>query len=302
MRRQVLVGLAVVIAVVAGIGLLAWAGTQGILGGKPKRLLHQAEQAAQQGKLPEAQAALEQLLKAFPDAPIVDQAILQLGAVYEQQQKLVEARTMYRLLLDRFPNSSRAAEAQTDLGRVNVALLFSPIPTDNAIIYEVKPGDSLGRIAEANGTTVELLKKSNRLNSNVIRPGQKLKVPKSRFSILVDKSLNQLLLKEDGQFFKLYRVATGENNSSPVGMFKIVNKVPNPVWYRQGAAVPPNSPDNILGTRWLGLEKAGYGIHGSVDPSGIGKQVTAGCVRMNNPEVEELFAIVPIGTDVTIVD
>ena len=128
------------------------------------------------------------------------------------------------------------------------------------------------------------------------------KSPRNSTVVLVDKSLNQLLLKQDGQFFKLYRVATGENNSTPVGTFKIITKLPNPVWYKQGAAVPPGSPDNVLGTRWMGIEKAGYGIHGSVDPSGIGKQVTAGCVRLNNPEVEELFAIVPMGTEVTIVD
>ena len=52
----------------------------------------------------------------------------------------------------------------------------------------------------------------------------------------------------------------------------------------------------------MGLDKKGYGIHGSVDPSDIGKYVTAGCVRLANPDVEELFAILPVGTDVTIVN
>ena len=66
--------------------------------------------------------------------------------------------------------------------------------------------------------------------------------------------------------------------------------------------VPPDSPENILGTRWLGIDKQGYGLHGSVDPTSIGKQVTAGCVRMTNKDVEELFDIVPVGTDVMIVD
>ena len=66
--------------------------------------------------------------------------------------------------------------------------------------------------------------------------------------------------------------------------------------------VPPDSPENILGTRWLGIDKQGYGLHGSVDPTSIGKQVTAGCVRMPNKDVEELFDIVPVGTDVMIVD
>ena len=66
--------------------------------------------------------------------------------------------------------------------------------------------------------------------------------------------------------------------------------------------MPPDSPENILGTRWLGFDKKGYGIHGSVDPSAIGQYVTAGCVRMTNADVEELYAILPVGAEVTIVD
>ena len=52
----------------------------------------------------------------------------------------------------------------------------------------------------------------------------------------------------------------------------------------------------------MGIEEEGYGIHGSVDPDAIGSQVTAGCVRMLKQDVEELYAIVPVGTEVTIVD
>lgn len=209
---------------------------------------------------------------------------------------------MYRMLLDRFPESPLAARAQEQLGRVNIALLFSPTVTELDTVYQVKPGDTLGRIAGAHGTTVDFLKRANGLKGDVIRPQQKLKVPKGRFTVVVDKSQNQLLLSEDDQFIKTYPVATGKDNSTPVGTFKIVNRIEHPVWYTQGAVVPPESPENILGTRWLGFDKKGYGIHGSVDPGAIGQQVTAGCVRMKNPDVEELFAILPVGTEVTVVD
>jgi lipoprotein-anchoring transpeptidase ErfK/SrfK len=74
------------------------------------------------------------------------------------------------------------------------------------------------------------------------------------------------------------------------------------VWYKQGAVVPPDSPENVLGTRWLGFDKPGYGIHGTVDAAPIAKQQSAGCVRMVNSDVEELFTVVPIGTEVTIVN
>ena len=304
MRRQVLIGLVVAAGLVMGTGLLVWASAQGLFSphGKAKRLLSRAQQAMQQHQWDEAQAKLEELAATFPDSPWVDDGLLDLGKVYEQQQQLTKAQATYQLLLERFPSSPLVADAQTRLGAVNLAMLFSPSIGGKDAVYDVKPGDTLGQIAHTNHTTVELIKRANSLPGDTIRPSQKLKVPKGTFRILVDKSQNQLLLTEDNQFFKLYPVATGSNNSTPVGTFKIVTKIPNPVWYRQGAVVPPDSQENILGTRWMGLDKEGYGIHGSVDPSGIGHQVTAGCVRMHNPDVEELFSILPAGSEVTIVD
>lgn len=302
MRRRLVIGAAVGAAVVAVIGGLVLISQQGLFGSKPQRLLAQASRAAQQDRLPEAQAHLEELIATFPDSPWTDDALLKLGEVYEGQQQLVEAQSMYRTLLERFPDSSLITKTQERLGNVNVALLFSPMVTDQDGVHEVRPGDTLGKIASAYGTTVDFIKRSNGLKSDIIRPNQKLKVPKGRFGIVVDKSQNQLLLTENNQFIKTYPVATGKDNSTPVGTFKIVTKIPNPVWYTQGAVVPPESPENILGTRWLGIDKQGYGIHGSVDSTSIGHQVTAGCVRMTNSDVEELFDIVPVGTEVTIVD
>ena len=66
--------------------------------------------------------------------------------------------------------------------------------------------------------------------------------------------------------------------------------------------IPSESPENILGTRWLGFDMPGYGIHGTTQPDSIGKQATAGCVRMLNSEAEELYDLLPIGTEVTIKD
>ncbi len=304
MSRRLIVGVLVVVALVLGAGLVVWANAQGLLGphGKARQLLGVADRAASAGDAAQAQAKLEELIGTYPDSPWTAEALLKLGEVNETQQHWSDARIAYKLLLDRFAGSGSAAQAQAKLGTVNVQLLFSPVLTEQDLPHEVKPGDSLGRIADAHHTTVELLKRANGLRSDVIHPQQHLKVPNARFAIVVDKSDNQLLLTADNQFFKLYPVATGKDNSTPVGTFKVINKIAKPVWYRQGAVVPPDSPENILGTRWLGFDKKGYGIHGSVDDSAIGQQITAGCVRMHNPDVEELFAIVPTGTEVTIVD
>jgi lipoprotein-anchoring transpeptidase ErfK/SrfK len=118
----------------------------------------------------------------------------------------------------------------------------------------------------------------------------------------VDKSQNVLLLKAKEEIFKTYTVSTGKNNCTPVGNFKITNKLINPTWFKSGAVIPSGSPENVLGTRWLGFDLPGYGIHGTNEPQNLGKQVTEGCVRLQNCEIEELYTIVPTGTEVSIVN
>jgi lipoprotein-anchoring transpeptidase ErfK/SrfK len=174
--------------------------------------------------------------------------------------------------------------------------------TEDSISYEVKKGDTLYEIAKKFNTTVELIKKSNNIKNATIRPGDKLKIINTKFSVVVDKSKNTLTLKEEEEVLKVYPVSTGINNSTPVGTFKIVNKLIDPVWYKTGAIVAAESPDNILGSRWMGLSVKGYGIHGTTQPETIGKQITQGCIRMYNSDVEELYSILPMGTEVIIMD
>ena len=172
----------------------------------------------------------------------------------------------------------------------------------NSFKYEIRPSDTLSKIAKRYNTTVELLKKSNDLESDKIILGKPLKVTKLGFSVLVDKSQNLLFLKNKDEIIKTYRVSTGINNSTPVGKFKIEEKLISPLWYKVGAVVPPDSPEYELGKYWMGISIAGYGIHGTNDPNSIGKHITKGCIRMLNEDIEELYAIMPSGTEVVIVD
>jgi lipoprotein-anchoring transpeptidase ErfK/SrfK len=183
-----------------------------------------------------------------------------------------------------------------------MGILFSPVIDECSVEYLVQPNDALVKIAKKFKTTVNLIKRSNRLESDMIIPKQRLKVISCPFSLVIDKSLNLLFLKRQGEVIKTYIVSTGEDRSTPVGDFRIVNKLTNPTWFRTGAVIPPESPENILGTRWLGFDLKGYGIHGTKEPEKLGQQVTLGCIRMHNEEVEELYDIIPIGTHVTIVD
>lgn len=221
----------------------------------------------------------------------------------EDSGDLFSASQAYKKLISEHSDSREVADWQKKLEDLNIRLLFSPAVTPNSELYVIQPGDSLDKIARQFKTTVELIMKSNNLATDNIFPGKKIKIWVTPFSIVVDKSQNTLFLKCNEEVFKTYSVSTGANNSTPVGTFRITEKILNPPWYKpSGGFAPAGSPENILGTRWLGLDKEGYGIHGTTDPQSLGKQATAGCVRMLNAEVEQLYSIVPQGTEVTIVD
>jgi len=220
----------------------------------------------------------------------------------EAKGDLLSAKSAYQKLVSDFASSEQVANWQKKNEELNIRLIFSPAITPKSVRYEIKPGDTLTKIAREFKTTPELIQKSNALVDDKILPGRKIKVWNAPFSIVVNKSQNTLMLKSEEEVIKTYSVSTGANNSTPNGNFKIVNKIINPTWFKAGAVVPADSPENILGSRWMGFDLAGYGIHGTTEPQNIGKQVTQGCVRMSNPEVEELYIIVPTGTEVTVVD
>lgn len=194
------------------------------------------------------------------------------------------------------------ANVSSEEMEMNWKALFSKEITSGSTEYVVKPGDSLYVIALKNHTTVDLIKKINGLTSDTIYPEMKFKIQTAPFIILVEKSKNILTLFSDRKPLKRYSVATGKNNSTPSGTFKITAKLVNPTWFKTGAILPPESPENALGTRWLGFDKPGYGIHGTIDPKSIGTQTSEGCIRMFNEQVEELYGMVPFGTRVIVRD
>jgi len=107
--------------------------------------------------------------------------------------------------------------------------------------------------------------------------------------IVVSIPDRKLALVEHERVVGVYRVSVGAPVSpSPVGTFTIVTRIPNPTYYRPGKIIGPG-PSNPLGTRWIGLNEKGYGIHGTDEPDSIGFDRSHGCIRLRNRDVEQLF-------------
>jgi lipoprotein-anchoring transpeptidase ErfK/SrfK len=129
--------------------------------------------------------------------------------------------------------------------------------------------------------------------------------------IEIDKP--QHLLRAFGPDDKLVAVFPASIGSAekpaPSGTFKVTSVTHNPT-YRYDPAyafkgVKANrpftikpGPNNPVGTVWIGLTDKGYGIHGTPDPSKVGKTASHGCIRLTNWDAEKLASMVSKGVPV----
>lgn len=290
--NKFLIGVFVVLLVVLG-GLWYWQRAT-----SPLETSTQSKAAAEPAKATTASTPTSPASPARATAAAREQ--LQAAIALRNQKKPVEARNALWKLLTDHPDTPLRPEVEKTLSEINTLIITTPIPAPEKVDYTIKPGDSLAKIAKQFNTTVELIQKSNRLNTTLIRPGDRLRIYQAKFRVEVDKGDNTLTVYDDGRFFKSYRCGTGEYGLTPEGDFKIVDRIPNPAWWKDGKVIPFGDTNNILGTHWLKLDVPGYGIHGTWEPESIGKQSSAGCVRLLNEEIAELFALLPYGTPVTI--
>ncbi len=123
----------------------------------------------------------------------------------------------------------------------------------------------------------------------------------SQREIVVSLEDHKLALVENGEVKKVYTVAVGKPSTpSPEGTFTIRRRVANPTYHHDGKTVLPG-PGNPVGTRWMGLSKQGYGIHGTNEAKSIGKASSHGCIRMAKADLEEFYALVGVGDTVRLV-
>ncbi|MBM3475244.1 MAG: hypothetical protein FJX75_18435 [Armatimonadetes bacterium] len=132
-------------------------------------------------------------------------------------------------------------------------------------------------------------------------------VPERLFKIEICRGERWLKVFYAGKLAKEYPICSGAGDNTPVGHFHIQNKAVWPSWRAYwGELIPGGSPRNPLGARWLGTTARGrvtgwaIGIHGTNQPSSIGRRISGGCIRTYNENSMELYDTIPIGTPVWI--
>lgn len=122
--------------------------------------------------------------------------------------------------------------------------------------------------------------------------------------LMVNKNTHQLAYVQDGHIQMTFPVATGRTKElTPEGLFTITVKAKHPYYRKKD--IPGHDPDNPLGSRWIGFDARGtngriFGVHGTNAPHTIGSDITNGCIRLTNDNVEKLFEKVPLGTKILI--
>jgi lipoprotein-anchoring transpeptidase ErfK/SrfK len=160
-----------------------------------------------------------------------------------------------------------------------------------------------------------LLRKLNP-RATFTRHGELLRVPNvgearagKAASVVLDKSDSSVqALDAEGKVIASYPATMGSvHDPLPIGAWKINGVSSNPTFFynpalfwnadesHAKAKIAPG-PNNPVGVVWMDLSKANYGIHGTPEPSRIGKNSSHGCIRLTNWDAAELSHLVSAGT------
>ena len=227
------------------------------------------------------------------------------------RKELVAARTHLNSALHSGlspADEKRVREAMVELTQQTIFSRSTSKDDPLAIRHTVKSGESLARIARRHKISEHLLAAINNItNKNLIRAGTTIKVIDGPFNAAVDKSDHKLHLYLKDVYLRSFDVALGMDGSTPTGTWKVINHLENPDWVDpNGKRWHANDPKNPIGEFWIGLEglegeavgKVGFGIHGTVEPETIGKDVSLGCVRLAADDIALVYKLLVPGASV----
>jgi lipoprotein-anchoring transpeptidase ErfK/SrfK len=149
------------------------------------------------------------------------------------------------------------------------------------------------------------------LVANVFNKPSKITIDR----IEVYKSLQMIkAFDSTGKVVAFFPASVGsEEKPTPVGTLKVTSADANPTYrynpdykFKGVKTTKPFTiepgPNNPVGSYWIGLSAEGYGIHGTPNPSKVGKSESHGCVRLTNWDVAWLGKNVKKGTPVVFID
>ncbi|MDB6172220.1 MAG: ykuD [Chthoniobacteraceae bacterium] len=229
----------------------------------------------------------------------------------QKGKDLFEARTAFEHFIEQNPQSSKLEDARDRLGGINSTIFLSPMRAPEKEEYVVKSGDVLNKVAGRLKTTPELIMRSNRLSSTMLRIGQKLIVPTGEFSMNINKRSKLVTLFNRGKFFKQYPIRTmpvphavparkGASAVPPVK--KLAGKVSEKIaWAAAGQRVTFAEKEYESAAHWIVSNVPGSTLYSDPDPeSGLKPHKPPTGLGLAPEHMEELAALLRKGDPVTI--
>ncbi len=223
------------------------------------------------------------------------------AAKLRQEGKIPEARAALAVFVQKYPSSPSADAAKDLLGEVNIGIFLSRTPSPEKEEYVVKPGDVINKVAHKMKTTPELIMRMNNMNSTMLHIGEHLLISHPDFAIVVQRKQNLLTVLNHGGFFKQYHIK--ELKLPAKASAKVGTKVAEVMAWRDGKRVGFGTKEFIGSTRWIRLASQSYTIYSVPDsahqvvqpppPQGIG---------LSAADVEELSSLVNNKMPVTITE
>jgi len=253
--------------------------------------------------VPSAAAPSSVIVEENRPAPLRTEALLAAGREALLRGDELAARTNLSAALQLGIGGSDEEFVRAELTRVgNETVLSARIVNGDPLVdrYVIQTGDVLAKIAAANKVSPDLLASVNGIvDKHRIREGQSIKIVKGPFRAVVSKHTYSLDVYLGDAVVREFKVGLGADDSTPTGEWRVATKLMNPTYYppRGGDIIAADDPKNPLGERWIGLvgisgaavDQERYGIHGTNDPDSIGKNVSMGCIRLHNEDVEALY-------------
>lgn len=248
-----------------------------------------------------------------PPPPPPDPALPDFQKALEVQETgdTLGALAKWRDFVDRWPQSTKIDEAKEYLGRLNMGLYLSPVPTPDKTIYIVKQGDVITRVAAKFKSTPEAVMKANHLSGSMLRIGQKLTVPPTDFAITIDRQRQKVVLLQADKFFKQYPVLVmpahhapkAGDKKAPAKPPKITGRVSEKVAWRGANRITFTDKQYNEATHWIMISPGGHNLYteAAASPDGTTPQKPPGGGYGLAPEsMQELAALVRKNDPVTI--
>jgi LysM repeat protein len=173
--------------------------------------------------------------------------------------KLLQAQALLTEALITEPRSPVTRELRDLLGNVNTRIFFSKEPSPRKTEYVVKRGDSLASIAQRLGSSVEAIMRVNGLDSTLIRPGDKLMVPRLDFSMTIDLPSNRVIVHDAQGFFTQYPIVSAQLARSRRPMIQTAVTAKSSL--QKGRPWPENGSKKEATPR-IDLRRSGYVLYG----------------------------------------